>query len=331
MKFIQLAKSLKEELLPVYLIEGEEAYFRDAAVRSIAEAVSLTQPLLNNVRYEGESLKGDRLLSFRDELFTMPFFDEKRIVRAYDFYPTERDWENVLAPYCEKPNLSTVLLIVNGGKKANAAELKKKKNLVYVDCAKEDEETLARWLFSLMRRAGLDPDADACALMVRFCARDASRMKAETEKLAALLGDGGRVTAALVEEHVAKDAEYKIYEMTQAASRGNYSKFQEILNDLMKKGFDEHALLSSLASHYETLAAVSSMTGGDEEIAKALSRNAYAVKKDREAARRLGKARARELYEALYSLGAGAKSGLYSKQGALFSAISEIFFGGATK
>lgn len=331
MKFTQLAKSLKEGIAPVYLVEGEEAYFRDAAVRAVTEAAGLTQPLLNNVRYEGESLKGDKLLSFRDELFTLPFFDEKRIVRAYDLYPTEREWESVLAPYCEKPNPSTVLLIVNGGKKANAAELKKKKNLVFVDCAREDEETLSRWLFSLMRRAGLDPDADACTLMVRFCARDASRMKAETEKLAALLGEGGRVTGATIEEHIAKDAEYKIYEMTQAASRGNYSKFEEILSDLMKKGFDEYAVLSSLTSHYETLLAVSSMRGTDEEIAKTLSRNPYAVKKDREAAKKLGRARARELYEALYALGAGAKSGLYSKRGALFSAISEIFFGGAIK
>ena len=144
MKFTQLAKSLKESVAPAYLIEGEEAYFRDAAVKAVSQAVGITQPLLNNVRYEGETLKGDKLLSFRDELYTLPFFDEKRIVRAYGFFPTERDWENVVAPYLEKPCLSTVLLIVNEGKKANTAELKKKKGLVYVDCGREDEETLSR-------------------------------------------------------------------------------------------------------------------------------------------------------------------------------------------
>lgn len=331
MKFTQLSKSLQQAVAPAYLIEGEEAYFRDAAVKAITDAVNITQPLLNNVRYEGEALKGDRLLSFRDELYTLPFFDEKRIVRAYGFFPSEREWESVLAPYLENPCSSTVFLIVNEGKKANTADLKKKKNLVFVDCAREDEETLSRWLFSLMRRKGLDPDADACALMVRFCARDASRMKAETEKLAALLGEGGSVKREHIEEFVAKDAEYKIYEMTQAASRGNPAKFQEILSDLMKKGFDEHALISSLTAHFETLTAVSNMAGSDEEIAKALSQNAYAVKKNREAARRLGKERVKELYEELYSLGAGAKSGKFQKQGALFLAIDKIFFGGAEK
>ena len=73
------------------------------------------------------------------------------------------------------------------------------------------------------------------------------------------------------------------------------------------------------------------MKGSDEEIAKALSQNAYAVKKNREAAKRLGKERVRTLYEELYALASGAKGGKYSKQGALFSAVAKIFFGGAEK
>ena len=331
MKFTALNKSLLQGLEPVYLIEGEEAYFRDAAVKAVTQALNITQPLLNNVRYEGESLKGDKLVAFRDELYTLPFFDEKRLIRVYGFFPTEREWESVMAPYMEKPAPSTVLVIVNEGKKANAAELKKKKGLTFVDCSREDEETLSRWLFSLMRKNGLNPDADACALMVRYCARDAARMKAETEKLVLLLGEGARVSAKHIEEYVNKDAEYKIYEMTQAASRGNGAKFYEIMDDLMKKGFDEHAVLSSLTSHFETLTNIAALSGSDEEIAKTLSQNAYAVKKNREVVRRLGRERVKELYEALYALGAGAKSGKYQKQGALFLGIQKIFFGGALK
>ena len=331
MKFTQLNKSLQQGISPVYLIEGEEVYFRDAATRAITAALNITQPLINNVRYEGETLKGDRLSSFRDELYTLPLFDEKRLVRVYGFYPTEREWESVLMPYVENPAPATVLLIVNDGKKANTAELKKKKGITFVDCAREDEETLSRWLFSLLRRNELKADADACTLMVRYCARDASRMKAETEKLVMLLGEGGKVTSRDVEEYVNKDAEYKIYEMTQAASRGNLAKFQEIMDELMKKGFDEYAVLSALTSHFETLRAVASMKGNDEEIGKTLSQNPYAVKKNREIVKRLSAKRVQELYTSLYELGAGAKSGKYQKQGALFLAVAKIFFGEALK
>ena len=312
----------------MYLIEGEEAYFRDAAVKAISDALHITQPLLNNVRYEGESLKGDRVASFRDELYTLPLFDEKRLVRVYGFYPSEREWA-AIEGYLQNPAPSTVLLIVNEGKKG--VDLKKKKGLTFVDCAREEEETLTRWLFTLMRRNNLNADAEACTLMVRYCARDCSRMKAETEKLVLLLGEGSKVTARHIEEYVNKDAEYKIYEMTQAASRGNTAKFYEIMDELMKKGFDEYAVLSSLTSHFETLTAVGNLSGSDEEVGRILSQNAYAVKKNRELVRRLGRERVKELYEGLYELGAGAKSGKYQKQGALFLAIAKIFFCGALK
>lgn len=327
MKFVQLANSLKEGLAPVYLIEGNEAYFRDHAVKSVREACALAQPSLNDVRYEGESLKGEKLSAFRDALYSLPFFDEKRLVRVYEFYPTEREWESVLKPYVEKPCSSTVFVIVNEGKKANAAELKKKSGIAFVDCSRESEETLTRWLFTLMRREGLQADADAAGLMVRYCASNAARMRLETDKLKLLLGEGGRVTRAAVEEYIAKDAEYKIYELTQAASRRNFAAFSEILYDLMQKGYDENAALASLTAHFKTLAEIAHMRGSDAEIGKTLGLKPFAVQKNRETAARLGKERTSELYGALYSLSCGAKGGLYTKSGALYTAIQKIFFG----
>ena len=328
MKFVQLATALKEGLSPVYLIDGEEAYFREHAVDSIQKACNLTQPALNETRVEGDSLKGG-LSAFVAGLNTLPFFDEKRLVRVYDFYPTEKEWASSLEPYCKNPCPSTVLLIVNGGsgKKQNAAALSRKGGVTHVDCSRESEETLSKWLFGVLKKRGLSADGDALTLMVRYCNLDAARMHRETEKLALLLGEGGRLTRQVVEDNVAKDVEYKIYELTQAASRKNFSLFSEILHDLMEKGYDEHAALSSLTSHYRTLYEITSMNGSDREVAAALGMQPYAVQKSREAAARLGTERVKELYGALYTLSAGAKSGDYTKKGALFSAIAKIFFG----
>ncbi len=327
MKFVQLAKSIKEGLEAVYLVEGEETYFRDHAVNSIRAACALTQPALNDVRIEGETLKGDKLSSFRDDLYALPFFDERRLVRVYGFYPTEREWETVMKAYCEKPCPSTTLVLVNAGKKAGAADLKRKKGVCYVDCSREDEETLARWLFGVMRRAGLQADADAAALMVRYCACNAARMKKETEKLALLIGEGGRVTRAVVEENVAKDVEYKIYELTQAASRRNGTAFWEILSDLTQKGYDENAVLAALTSHFRTLGEISRMEGTDAEVGEALGIKPYAVKKNRELISLLGGARVRALYMQLFGLSCGARNGSYGKANALSCAIGKIFFG----
>ncbi len=327
MKFVQLAKNLKEEgVAPVYLIEGDEAYFREHAVEAVRAACALAQPALNDVRLEGDTLKGDELLKLIAQLSTLPFFDERRIVRLYEFYPTEREWETYLKPYCASPCPTTVLLIVNTGAK-KGADLKRKGGVTYVDCGKETEEMLGRWLFGLVKRTGLSIDGDAASLMVRYCNQDAARMKLEVEKLGLILGHGGRITREAVESYVAKDVEYKIYELTQAASRGNSSAFFQILNDLMEKGFDENAALSSLTSHYRTLAEITNMRGTDAEIGQTLGIKPYAVQKNRETARRLGEAKVRELYLRLYKLSADVKCGVYTKSGALSAAIAKIFFG----
>lgn len=326
MKFTELAKKLQEGVAPFYLIEGEDGYFRDHAVSNIRAACGITQLLLNDVRIEGETLKGE-LPAFRDKLYALPFMDEKRLVRVYDFYPTEREWETFLKPYAEKPCPSTVLLFVNGGKKAGGADLRRKREVVYVDCSRADKDTLSRWLFQLMRREGLQPETEAVELMAAYCGLDAARMKQETEKLRFLVGEGGKVTAAVVEENVAKDAEYKIYELAQAASGRNFTAFSEILNDLLVKGFDENAVLSSLVSHFRSLCEISRMRGTDEEIGKIIGMHPYGVKRSRETVRRLGAERTEELYLSLYGLLSGMRAGMYLKTGALSSAIAKIFFG----
>lgn len=325
MKFIELAKHLKAGLECAYLIEGEDAYFRDGAIKAIKDACNISQPLLNEASFEGETLKGDALSSFLGNLYTAPLFDEKRFVRVNGFFPNEREWEGV-KNYLAKPCPSTVLVIVNDKKKQSGVDLRRKGGLCLVDCAKESEETLSRWLFSLMRREGLAPDSDAVSYMVRFCAQDAQRMKSETQKLVSILGEGGRVTRAVVEEYVPKDTEYKIYELTGAASRRNFDAFTEIMDDLLLKGFDEIAILSALCSHYRTLAEIAS-SGNDPALAQTLGLKPYAFTKNKEAVARLGGARAIELYQKLYALSSGSKSGLYSKTGALTAAIANIFFG----
>ncbi len=325
MKFVQLARSLQEEgVAPVYLIEGEEAYFRDRAVKAIREACGITQPALNDVRYEGESVKED----LSAQLFTMPFLDEKRLVRIYNYFPSEKEWERLFAGYCAAPCPTTVLLFVNAGTGAGKkADLKRKKGVTFVDCAKEDEPMLSKWVFGMCKRAGIVADGDAAVLLVRFCNYDAARMALELNKLALLLGPGGRMTRAVVEENVAKDVEYKLFELTDAVARKNQTDFCVILSDLLEKGYDESAVLSVLTNYFGTLREVSNMKGSDEDVAKALGMKRYPVQKNREAAAAMGAARVDEMYLACYRLGADMRSGLIGKSGALSAAVAKIFFG----
>lgn len=135
------------------------------------------------------------------------------------------------------------------------------------------------------------------------------------------------MTRALVEENVARDVEYKIFELTDAVARKNYSEFCVIFSDLSDKGYDESAALGALTNYFRTLREVGGMRGSDDEVATALGMKRYPVQKNRETARKLGAERVEELYLTCYRLGADMRSGLISKSGALSAAVAKIFFG----
>ena len=78
--------------------------------------------------------------------------------------------------------------------------------------------------------------------------------------------------------------------------------------------------------HYNRICDAGQSDAPDAELAALLGVKPYAVQKNRETVSRLGRARVQALYRGSYALSSGAKSGVYTKTGALFAAIAEIFF-----
>ena len=125
-----------------------------------------------------------------------PFWTSAVWCAPANFIPTEKEWDTYLKDYCARPCPSTVFLIVNSAKKANAAQLSRKGGVTFVDCSREDEETLSRWLFGVARKRDWQMDADAAQLLVRYCAQGRRPNAVRDRKLAYVLGENGRVTRA---------------------------------------------------------------------------------------------------------------------------------------
>ena len=70
-------------------------------------------------------------------------------------------------------------------------DLKKAPNVTRVYCSRADEETVLRWVYTHMRRAGVSCDTECCERIMRYCLGSMSRIAAETEKLIAYAGEGG--------------------------------------------------------------------------------------------------------------------------------------------
>ena len=118
----------------------------------------------------------------------------------------------------------------------------------------------------------------------------------------------------------------RIYEMTNCVARRDYASFAEISQDLLSKGFDENALIASLASYFKNLLYISSCGDRDADIASALRMTEWGVKKSREQARAMGRDRLAKLFNGAYALASALKSGEMTPSGAFEAATAKVFF-----
>lgn len=323
MKFTQLKEDIAQGAREIYLAEGDDAYFRTKTEEQI-KAAFLSMPELNFSSFDGTALKGAAIEGALSALAAFPFMSEKRIVKISEFYPTESEYENYLKPFFENFPESAILLIVNSQKKG--ADLKRKKSVTYIDCNRADRETVARWAYLTLKRAGIAAPVEACEAVADYCLCDMARVSRETEKLIEWGRDAGKITLSDVDALVYKDADYRIYQMTNAVARKDFSTFSVILTELTQKGFDVNAVIASLLNYFKTLLFVLTSDLSDSEIASTLKTTDYILGKNRQQARAVGREKLTEYVGKLYSLVSSLKSGIITADGALEGVVAEIFF-----
>ena len=330
MKYVDFRKFTDENgARSVYLFEGEETYFRERG-EALLKKRFLGDPVLDFSAFDGPSLKGEKLKNLADALNSFSFSGGKRFVKVSEFYPTEKEYEFYLKELFDNPPPDSVLVISNAGKgKAGTAALAKKPGVTYVDCGRSDEETVKKWIFVTCKRAGVYADGVTCGKLAEYCVCDMSRIAGETEKLLLYCAAKGltRLTDEVVEEAVYPDSEYKLYELSGALSRRNYSAFSRILGELSSKGYDELSLLNTLCYHFRGLYEVSLSRGSDREVAAALGMKEYAVKKSREQAGGFPEGELLRCYGDVYAAVSGIKSGELTPPSALKKVTARLFFG----
>lgn len=323
MKFTELKDSIKAGASPIYLLEGEDAYFRRSGEQMIKSAF-LSMPELNFVAFDGEAIKGAAYTELAAAIKNYPFMAEKRIVKVSELYPSESEYDKYLKPLFEDFPPTTILIIVNTGAK-RGVELKRKKQVTYVNCGKAEPESVQKWIYITFKRAGIAAPISTCVKIAEYCLNDMSRVAVEVEKIIAYKG-GGELTQEEVDGLVFKDAEYRLYELTNTVARRDYSKFCEIADELLKKGGDELFVLNGLLNYFKTLLAVMTSRGSDSAVGAELKMKEFAVKKSREQAAAMGGERLKKLIILTYGAISDVKSGKITPKSAYLTVRAEIFF-----
>ena len=209
----------------IYLFEGEDAFFRESGI-ALLKSKFIEEPSLNFVNLEPDA----HLSQIITSLEGYPFMSPKRMTLIREYYPKQEVFKAGLKNYLENP-LSTSMLVIVNEKPCEA--LKKFSSVCVVDCSKADISLLIKWIKAECFNSNVNIDAETAKLLAEYCLSDMTRIKTETNKLIAFAGANGTITADNVNQLVARDLEYKVYELTDFIGKKNFAKAILFINDMI--------------------------------------------------------------------------------------------------
>ena len=319
MKFENLKSSLKEGIYPIYLLEGEEDFFRDKAVELILQA-SITEPELNFVAYDGSyfAKSTDALISL---LSSCPFMSEKRAILLREWYPSSTDFKDkTLKQYFDNP-FDTSVLIVSNTKKCEA--LKKASSVTVVDCQRGDIDLISKIVRSKCTKEGLIISTSTCKLIAEFCLYDMTRIMGEVDKLIAYKTGQTDISEDDVNLMVTKTNDYKIYEMVSFIANKSYADAYRIMKELNSTS-DKQMLFASLYYHFRRMFFVVMSNANDDELSQILGVKPFAVTMARRQAKSFSPKRLKKIMDKLSACEQGFKSGDITFDGAFYEGLFNV-------
>jgi DNA polymerase III subunit delta len=132
-------------------------------------------------------------------------------------------------------------------------------------------QELPGWIGARLRARGIEASSDAVAMLVERVEGNLLAAAQEVDKLALLLGRGGRIDAARMQALVADNARYDVFRMADTALAGDAARALHMLAGLRGEGEALVPLLSWLASQVQLLAQLSAVQEAGGNLGQAMS------------------------------------------------------------
>ncbi|PLW67064.1 DNA polymerase III subunit delta [Pseudohalioglobus lutimaris] len=252
----KLAGQLKQQLLPVYLVSGDEPLLVQECCDLVRQAARDAGCTDREVIEAGAP--GFKWADIIASASSMSLFAERKLVelRIPSGKPGAEGSKALLEYLDISASGEDILLIVAGKIDKQSTNSKWYKALDNAGATLQiwpiEAKDLPRWLQQRVRAAGMGIDNDALQLL---CDRVEGNLLAavqEVEKLK-LLAANGQVSAETVTRSVSNNARYNLFDMTDHALRGDATASLKMLHGLRSEGTEPTVALWALLREIRTL------------------------------------------------------------------------------
>jgi DNA polymerase III subunit delta len=259
-----LVTHLEQQLLPVYLVSGDEPLLAGEAadaVRARARSAGFTEREVHFLE------RGSDWNDVRASAGNLSLFGSRRLLELR--LPTGRPGvagNNTLLALLERDDPDTLLLVLAPrlDRDAQAAQWVRtaESRGAWVQVWPVEAEKLVGWLRGRCRRLRLEVDEEALALLAERTEGNLLAAHQELEKLR-LLAPAGSLTPATVLAAVADSARFDVFRLSEAVLEGEAARALRVLLGLRSEGTEPTLVLWALTKALRDLwNEVSSPAGG---------------------------------------------------------------------
>jgi DNA polymerase III subunit delta len=270
---VELERSLRQGLEPLYLLVGPERYLRRAAAQSITDA-ALSATLIRDFNDASFSLLTDSVRSAIAAAEQLPMMSERRVVRVRDFARLRETDEDVLIAYLSNPSPTTVMIFtvddLDKRKKSTKALLDA---CTVVDFSPLKDSEAKAWAKSYLKSLKAAVDDQVLSEIINLVGTDIQTLANELDKLASAALDTGHISMDLVDELIGRSRELSNFELGDHLLSSNRKRALETLYRLLDDGAEPVMLIGLIAGNYHRLALGKHLlaSGGREEVFRNIS------------------------------------------------------------
>lgn len=288
-----ILKSIKNKTLqPVYFFHGEEAFYIDAAVKSLEnDVLEEDEKAFNQTVVYGKDTTYPEVLALARQF---PMMGDKQLIivkEAQDLKLAEEEAAALLA-YVENPVESTILVFAHknktlDGKKRKLNDALKKKNFIFKSDKLRDYE-VPKFIQELLKSLKIQTTPNISMLLSEYLGTDLSRISNELNKLKMLLAENEVLDEKLVEKHIGISKEFNIFELQDALGQKNAAKAMRIAHFMAKnpKNNPLVLVLGNLYNYFSNIIIYHTMPGApQQQVASEMGVNPFFVKNYAAAAR----------------------------------------------
>lgn len=315
MKFVELPQKLKQQILPLYILKGDDSFVVSSAIKHISNSC------------------GNEMSDFNKSFFDNENFSTQKLLEAVEMLPLGNDRKFVLIKNVEKlleadkkkieqileniPSSTTVTLVYNESWKfLKVGEV--------VDCGKLSPDIIQKFVRVELNKKNKTITAEALKELVELCAYDMTKISTEIKKVSSYSNE--TVELEDVRALVEPDNEYKIFELTESLGCKNATKTITLLTSFLQKKEPVTVLFGLISNHFRRLAhsAISGLPNA--ELASFFGVKEFAIAKAKEQAKYFSKAQLKNILLILKDVDNMIKSGKMNAENAIYYLVFKILY-----